>query len=144
MTHGSLRQHEDQGIEWKRDRLEDHVVWQLGPQRGGQEFPQDIKGGHLIAQEQGRFRLSTAIAPVMTAISPAATCTATNAKKSGASEGRGKPAIVVGCPIIACRRLGFSSFKIFHSLKPLGQFRGLRSQISFVIVKIRFFGDDTN
>ena len=37
----------------------------------------------------------------MTAVSPAATCTAINAKKSGASEGRGNPPIVVGLPLIA-------------------------------------------
>ena len=45
------------------------------------------------------FRLSIAIAPAMTDVSPAATCTAINAKKSGASEERGKPAILVGFPI---------------------------------------------
>ena len=40
----------------------------------------------------GKFLAS---APAMTAVSPAATCMAINAKKRGASEGRGIPAIVV-------------------------------------------------
>jgi hypothetical protein len=55
MTHGSLRQHEDQGIEWKRDRRKNHVVWQLGPEGGGQEFPRDVVGWDIVAQEQGRL-----------------------------------------------------------------------------------------
>ena len=58
MTHGSLRQHEDQGVEWKRDRRKNHVVWQLGSQRGSQEFPRDVVGWDIVAYEQGRLAVN--------------------------------------------------------------------------------------
>ena len=41
--------------EW--DRLKDHVIWKLGVERGSQEFPRDVIGGHVVSEEQRRLAL---------------------------------------------------------------------------------------
>ncbi len=44
VTHCSFRQHEDQGIERKRNRLKENVIGKLWPKRGSQEFPGNVVG----------------------------------------------------------------------------------------------------
>ena len=76
-----------------------------GEREGGHRDENDCKSPVIDRSGFGMTaRPLSAIAPAMTAVSPAATCTAISAKKSGASEGRGKPTMVVGLPIIAGAR----------------------------------------